>query len=244
MEIEKDVQTILADIFEPLLMKENIGDSPIPTFDDAVAFAKLLLTNPLEEDFQRFLVDRHHLVLRATQSGDDNTQGLLSKPPIGIFKKADFCVFRIGQGGCSIIFVEIENAIDILFNKDLTFSKKMRVARNQVDDWKQYIATSHGTVVKDLVKILKESPMYPEKSPTGSFRLREPERIEQAWNGFGGYENCYIGYYIIIGRWSKLSQEEKERLIYLNNENRANGVYIRTYEQIIRKAFDGPEFPW
>ncbi len=244
MEVDKEVARVLADIFDPLLMKENIGDSPVPKFEDAVEFANLLLSNPREEDFQQFLVRRHQLVLRATQSGDDNTQGLLAKPSIGIFHKADFAVFRTGQGGCSVIFVEIENAADRIFNKDLTFSKKMRIARKQVDDWKQYLASNYGTVVRDLITVLKESPLYPEKSATGSFRLDTPERIENAWRGFGGYESCYFGCYIIIGRWSQLTKEEKGRMIYINNELRANGVYIRTYEQMIRKAFDGPEFAW
>lgn len=70
------------------------------------------------------------------------------------------------------------------------------------------------------------------------------KELKNVWQGFGGNENCQIDYLIIIGRWGKLTDREKKRLLYLNQTNNGLNLRIRTYDNFIRKAIEGPNIFW
>ena len=110
-------------------------------------------------------------------------------------------------------------------------------------DWHQWIMANRSTFIRDTVSRAMSLPVFPARSDNGSFALKDAEYLEASWRGFGGFENAHVRYVVIIGRWGLLSREHRERLVFLNQEN--NSLYsIRTYDQLMRKAFEGPEIFW
>lgn len=57
--------------------------------------------------------------------------------------------------------------------------------------------------------------------------------IEKAWRDFGGITDPFFTYTAIVGRWSKLDDAGKARIMQRNQ----NGPYkIHTFEQLARNA--------
>ena len=78
-------------------------------------------------------------------------------------------------------------------------------------------------VVKTILKAAK-------KGEKGNFIYCSKNQLEALWNGFGGNEYCTFEYLIVLGRWSKLNEREKQRLMYLNNSfHQINLIQISTF---------------
>jgi len=243
----KEIENILNEIFAPTVLPDEIPKSKFykqPTFKDVQEIAKLVLSDTSEESFQKFFNKNPHFLFRAIPSSGDTIFGLLIKPPIGNFFYADYAIITIGQGGCGVTLIELERPSDKLFTKKLTPAKKLQTALGQIDDWNEWLINNKQTFSNTILELLKKAPLYPNTDKKGSFKCMSNNKIENGWKGFGGYDECYIGNMLVISRWSKLSDKEKKRLVFYNSKNRQNYFQIRTYEQLIRKGFDGPNMYW
>lgn len=210
-----------------------------PGFNDIYDYAKVLSKAKKEEDLQLFLSKNPKFLLGVIGSGGDTDFAFITKPPIGSKYKADFITLKIGQGGGVINFVEIEKIDAKLYTKQGTPSKDLQKAISQVTNWKEWIIKNQITYVPDLIKTAVALPQYPEISPNRSFKLRPKEESEITWKAFGGIEHPHFAYTIIIGRWSKLNEYERERLTFNNSQE--NTFYnVITYDQLARRAYDRP----
>jgi hypothetical protein len=230
-------QQVLADIFTGTLdlnVLKTKGPVLFTEFDDLAALAELLSQTPSEEALQILLTARPQLLFGAFGYGQ-NDLAFITKPQIGTSYRADFAVLSYDQGGCDVYLIELEPSHTALFTRDDTPARRLQGALGQVRDWDQWIKVNHQTFTRDLIRGAQSLPIYPERSANGSFLLVEPDRLEQTWRSFGGYELGGIKYSIIIGRWSQLSQAHRERLVYLNRHDGAL-QQIRTYEQLARLA--------
>lgn len=242
----KQFQEILGEIFDPLLLK---GDVPIkkisaaPTFEQIKEYAKLIIKNSGEEKFQKLFANNENILLRGTIESDETILGVIAKPPIGIQNFADFVIISVGQGGAKITLIELENPSDRLFTKKLTPANKLQSAIGQVTDWDIWIEKNSDTFKNDLLDYLKKQPKYPNKSNNGSFIVCSKSQLVKTWNAFGGNEGCHISFLIIIGRFGRLTEEEKQRLYHLNKKNNQR-IKFRTFDNYIRKAIDGPKYFW
>ena len=135
--------------------------------------------------------------------------------------------------------MKIEPSKEVLFTKKLTPGRRLQGAIGQVHDWAQWISRNKQTFVRETVDLAKRVPLYPGKAPNRSFRLWEPDHIEQAWLSFGGFDNTAIQYAIIIGRWARLAEEARQRLLFLNQKEHP-GRIIYTYDQVARRSYDRP----
>lgn len=241
------VNQIIKEIFEPFLLGDefpkHVLNAP-PTFNEIKEFAKLILEDESEESFQKYISKHPHFLFRLAPSTDDTNLGLLVKPPISNFNTADYGILSVSQGGCRIFLVEIERPSDNLFTNKLTPAQKLQTAIGQVHDWDQWIRNNQQAFVNTCFKLLKNSSKYPQKGKNGSFIYCDKNKLENTWNAFGGSEFCTLQYLIVIGRWSKLSEDQKKRLMYLNRNFGELNLRIRTYDNLVRKAIDGPKFLW
>ena len=242
--IDDKTEAVLRSIFHPALSetepKHLSSLQSQPEFDDLVALATQLAADAPEEALQQVLVERPKLLLRSLPSAGDMNLAFITKPAIGNSFRADFAVLSSGQGGCDIELVELERAIDPLFTRDGTPARRLQGAIGQVHDWHQWIVANQSTFIRDTVSRATSIPVFPRRSENGSFALKDSEYLEASWRGFGGFENAQMRYIIVIGRWGLLSREHRERLIFLNQQN--NSLYtIRTYDQLLRKAYEGPD---
>lgn len=210
-----------------------------PGFDDIYSYAEVLSNAEKEEDLQKYLACNPKFLLGAIGSGGDSDFAFIPKPSIGSHYKADFATLTIGQGGGAINMIELETPNTNLFTKQGTPSKVLQKAISQVTNWKAWISKSKITYVPDLLTHVKKLPLYPETSSNKSFQLSSPEKSEMIWKEFGGYDHPIFIYTIIIGRWSKLRNDEKERLTF-NNSQENSFFQIMTYEQLARRAYDRP----
>lgn len=245
--MDNKVETILQEIFDPLILGDEIKThklSKSPSFNEIHDFAELIGLDGTEESYQKFISEHPHFLIRTAVSTDESILGILAKPPIGNFHLADYAIFSISQGGCHIHLVEIEKPSDRLLTKKLTPANKLQTALGQVLDWEQYIQQNKQTFINSCMKLLKDSPKYPQKTEKGSFIYAAKNRIQSIWEGFGGIESCYFSYTIVIGRWAKLEDNEKRRLVFLNNGYSKQNIRIRTYDNLIRKAIEGPKYLW
>jgi len=244
---KSDLRKVLADIFDPSVLTTELPKHELnkpPSLKDIESLASLIAEEKEEESFQQFLSKNPHFLFRLTPSSDDTVLGFLNKPPISNFNIADFGIYIVNQGGCRVFLIEIERPSDKLFTKALTPAKKLQVALGQIHDWNEWLQTNRETFVRSSFKILKESPRFPKKRKNGSFIYCSPEHLEGSWAGFGGDHFCTFEYLILIGRWSKLSEREKNRLVYYNRSYESQNIKIRTYDNFIRKAIEGPRFFW
>lgn len=210
-----------------------------PSYAQLEEFADLLGSDPVEERLQKFLARNPQIVTGNYGWGDDSTLAFFVKPPVGNRFFADFSVLHFGQGGCSVHLVEIERSSHRLFNKDLSAGTPLRKAQKQVEDWHQWITVNKETFVHDALDAAKRLPPFPERAEGGSYRTRDSAAIEEAWQAFGGYEDPAFHYHVVIGRWSRLDNDEQRRLIFLNRQ--ANRLHdVTTYDQLARRAFDRP----
>lgn len=245
--ISKEVEKILAEIFDPSVLADDLPKDihfKPPTFMEIQEIAQLVYEDKSEETYQRFLSKHPHFLFRGTPWSGDYNCGLLIKPPISNFFNADFAIFTVGQGGCGITLVEIEKPSDKLFTKKLTPARKLQTAIGQIDDWNEWLISNKQTFVNTGLELLRRAPLFPKKSINGSFKTMQYKEIENSWRSFGGFDNCHIANLIIIGRWSKLSEGERKRLLFLNSKTRPIYFQIRTYDQLIRKGYDGPPMYW
>lgn len=218
---------------------ENITSSPY--FNEMASLARLLDAEPREEALQQFLTKHPQFLQRMSDYGDRNL-AFLTKPPIGTQRFADFALLSVSQGGAAIFLYEIEPSAARLFIKDKNPAKKFRIALGQVRDWFQIIEGDKGAFVSDMVRRATEVPRYPERAKNGSFRLCEAQDINNAWSAFSGWKYVDIISTVIIGRWSSLSANDRENLISFSKTQQVPRR-IFTYDQLIRRAYAGPEVP-
>jgi hypothetical protein len=240
--IDDETEKIINDIFgwHSGWLADDIRPVKLsPGFPDIRALAELLQTEPTEEQLQKFLEVRPQFLTGLCGQGDDSTLGLLTKPPVGTMNRADFSVFTVNQGGCGISLIEIERSGYPLFTQQGTASRYLQTALGQTLNWAEWIRPNEATFIRDSLNLLKESAEYLARSLNGSFRIFSSEHIDHAWKTFNGFENPYVEFVIIIGRWSCLSEAHRKRLIQLNRSN-GNRTTIRTYEQLARRAYDRP----
>jgi hypothetical protein len=93
--------------------------------------------------------------------------------------------------------------------------------------------------VRDLIDTSKRLPVLPERDSNGSFLLVRPDVLEGAWRGFGAFDHPRIRHSILIGRWSRLSEAHRQRLIYINRHDSAVHQ-ISTYDQVGRRSYVRP----
>jgi hypothetical protein len=244
---KEQIEKVINEIFDPFLlgdeMPAHILNSPV-TYQQITEFAALIIQDKSEESFQQYLAQNPNFLFRLAPSTDDTNLGFIAKPPISNFNTADFGIFSVSQGGARIFLVEIERPSDQLFTQKLTPAQKLQIAIGQVQDWDQWIRANRQTFINTCFKILRASPKYPDKSHNGTFIYTDADNIEATWNAFGGSEYCNIEYLIVIGRWSHLSKEQKDRFMYLNTQYHNLNLRIRTYDNLVRKAIEGPKFFW
>lgn len=245
--ISKKTTNILSEIFDPTILSETSKKNihfKAPNFKELTQIATLISNNSNEEAFQKFFSKYPNFLFRSSHAAGDPIVGILSKPPIGNFYKADFAILTHGQGGCGISLIELENPSDNLFTKKLTPAKKLQNSIGQITEWNELLLTEKKSFVNTTLELLYESPLFPDKSHNGSFRTSSPSQIKKTWDAFGGFDDCHIGNIIVIGRWSNLNVKERKRLLFHNHKKNQNFFQIRTYDQIIRMGLDGPSIVW
>jgi len=95
--ITKNVEKILAEIFDPNVLADELPKSTHlkpPTFKEIQEIANLVLKDKTEETFQQFFSIHPHFLFRSAPSSGDLNCGLLIKPPI--------CNFFVQPGSSSI----------------------------------------------------------------------------------------------------------------------------------------------
>jgi len=173
---------------------------------------------------------------------DSSELAFLTKPRIGPNYVADFAIVGANQGGAGLRLIEIEPASSPLFTQKLTPAQRYQSAIGQVTEWGEWIARNERTFVSDVIRLAMSLPMWPNRSANGSFRRCDPYSLEQTFSAFGGFDMPFIDYKVIVGRWSELSSEETDRLIYLNTKAHKFATY--TYDQVARQAFERPITHW
>lgn len=234
---------ILAQIFTPSLgWSENEQEilKICPSYSDVEALANLLKDEPGEEKLQQFLENYPQFLTGLCGWGYDCPIAFVVKPPVGAYI-ADFAILAYGQGGCGIYLIEIKRSVEHLYTKSGETAKKLREAVRQVEDRNRWLTTKTNlqTFTSDILDCVKNLPRYPKRSTNQSFKLLENSEIEGAWKSFGGYDSPIVNHVIIIGRWAKLLEYERKRLIHHNQNN--NQLYrIFTYDQVARYGIDRP----
>jgi Shedu protein SduA, C-terminal len=240
--VSDDVRKVLGEIFD--------GSGGIPdlqpkqpvlfgSFEDTIALAELLAGDSSEEELQRLFTARPQILLGAFGYAQDTDLAFLTKPPIGTQFRADFATLSYDQGGCEVHLVEIERAEATLFTRADTPARDLQTAMGQVRDWDQWIRQNQHTFIRDLIDSCEQLPLFPNRADNGGFRLVAPEVLEGAWRGFGGFDHPQVRYSILIGRWSRLSEAHRQRLIYMNRHD--NAVHqISTYDQVARRSYVRP----
>lgn len=245
---KKDIEIVLNEIFDPYILGDENKLPPLsiaPTFKEIKALVELMVVDKSEESFQVFLSKHSHFLFRLAPSTEESVLGMLTKLPISNFNFSDFAIFTVSQGGCKLTLIEIERPNDKLFTKKLTPASKLQTAIGQIHDWDEWLKNNFSTFLNTAFRKLDECEPYSEKKKiTGSFINGTIKEIKNVWQGFGGNEGCRLEYLIIIGRWSKLTEREKKRLLYLNQATNGVNLRIRTYDNFIRKAIEGPNIFW
>lgn len=203
-------------------------------------FAALLATDPTEESLQQFLSRRPQFLLGLFGSRDIGDLCFLCKPPVGTDFYADFALLGYSQGGCSITLVELEPSDAVLFTRSRTPAKRLQTAIGQINDWRRWIERNTDTFVRDMVNRGQRAPMYNPSESNTSVRFVEADVLRDLWDGFSGFTDCSVGYAVVIGRWSKLSREDR---VLLMDHNQAPGIHysLRTYDQLARQALSRPD---
>lgn len=247
MKLPENPEEILNQIFSPELgwFSPDKGVlSYCPNYTDLKALANLLGQEPQQEEvLQQFLEEYPQFLTGICGRGYDSPLAFLVKPSIGNLFNADFAVLSYGQGGCGIHLVEIKLSIEKIYTKEGTQSGKLREAVSQIENRSIWIKNGGNiqTFVKDKIAYAKQLPQYPKRHINNSFRFKSSEEIEEAWRKFGGYDYPFVKHIIVIGRWAKISEQDRTRLILHNRDN--NQLYsIFTYDQLARRGFDRPSF--
>jgi Domain of unknown function (DUF4263) len=214
-----------------------------PTYGEVLDFAELIANEPSEEELQSFISSHPRLLMGIFGFSDDSILAVIAKPSIGGHFFADFGVLLFGQGGCTVALVELEPVNARIFTKRLSPASRYQQSIAQVQEWNDWIRRNIRTFVEDTVTGAMLLPLFPEKSHNGSFRTKPSQFIQEMWRGFGGFDDPYILNTIVIGRWSKLGNDE--RLRFLSNNRHNSKLYqTYTYEQIIRRGIERPYGKW
>lgn len=245
---KKEIELVLNEIFDPYILGDENKLPPLskaPTFKEIKELIELMIADRNEESFQSFLSRHSHFLFRLAPWTEESVLGMLTKLPISNFNFSDFAIFTVSQGGCRLTLIEIERPNDKLFTQKLTPAKKLQTAIGQIHDWDEWLKGNFTSFLNTAFRKLEECKPYSEnKRITGSFINASMKELKNVWQGFGGNESCRIDYLIIIGRWSKLTDREKKRLLYLNQTKDGLNLRIRTYDNFIRKAIEGPNIFW
>jgi hypothetical protein len=239
-------QAVLVEILDqqrPYVEGESeIGREMSPAFAQLTQLASLLASDVHEEELQRFLGEHPEFLLGFVPRSAGIELAFLVKPPIGTQYRADFAILTTGQGGSRMYLFELEPSTAKLFTQPLTEADTLRRSLGQIRDWQQWIAENKATFTRDMLRLAREAPQYPERSHNGSFRLYDGDRLMNMWGGefgYGSFDEPGASYTIIIGRWANLTSDERKRLVFLNRE-RSSGAQILTYDQVARAAYHRP----
>lgn len=207
---------------------------PAPDARDLYALCNLLAEDPSEERLQCLLEERPGFITGLVGGPDNADLAVLFKPQVGFQYKADFAVLQAHQGGAVAWLIEIETAHENLFTRFGNPARRLAFALKQVEDWKIWIEREPLAYARELVRFAKGMKPFDEHVPgRQGFRLCDPERLEETWRSFGGYEQPLFRYALIIGRWSRLADSEKVRIINRNRQD-AGSVRLYTFEQLAR----------
>lgn len=209
--------------------------APSPQASDLFELCNLLAGETPEEDLQKYF-ERNPGYLTAMYGSNDNADlAVLYKPYVGTQYRADFCVLQAFQGGSTAHLIEIESCHERLFTKALTPARRLQGALGQVENWQSWIETNAQHYSRELIRMAQDLPMLGDAVDTSKgVRFAEREDVETIWRGFGGFEAPSFSYGIVIGRWSKLTPDERRRLIERNR--RSEGLSIFTFEQLARQS--------
>ena len=209
---------------------------PSPGPAELYALCNLLAARPSEEKLQLFLEQNVGFLTSLVGTADNADLAILFKPPVGTRYRADFCVLQAFQGGSVAHLIEIETSHERLFNQAGSPARRLATALHQIDNWRMWINRNPVHYARELVLLAQAVPLSGDQTPgAAGVRLTDAQKLKQVWSGFGGFEEPFFSYTIIIGRWSKLTDFEKERLISRNRHGESQ-TKIFTYEQIARLA--------
>jgi hypothetical protein len=240
--MQKDTATILSEIFNADTGYARTDADVLqtcPNYADLVSFAELLSSDPREEVLQQFIEQHPQFLMGLYGWGDDSVLAFLTKPAIGVRFRADFGLLQCGQGGCCIHLVELEPSTERLFTQDGHRAHRHNSALTQCRDWNSWFHPNKATFVRDVLDIVRTLPLYPDRSPNGSFRRRDYGSIEAAWRGFSGFDDPFIQCTVVIGRWSQMTPDERRHLLTQNRHDDKLARVI-TYEQLARTAYERP----
>lgn len=244
--VDERTHAVLTEILDqqnPYLDEEGTRSSePGPGFSQLTQFASLLARDVHEEELQTFLAHHPEFLLGFVPRSAGIELAFLAKPPIGTQYRADFAILTTGQGGSSTYLFELEPASARLFTKPLTEADTLRRSLGQIRDWQQWIDENKSAFTRDMLRLAREAPLHPERSETGSFRLFDGDKLTNMWggeHGYGSFDEPGAIYTIIIGRWARLTSDERKRLIFLNRQG-SSGASILTYDQVARAAYHRP----
>lgn len=211
-----------------------------PGFTQLKSLAALLASEPAEEALQQYLQGNPHFLMSLFGSSDDGDLALFAKPRVGTSYIADFGLLLYGQGGAGLHLVEIERSSVPLFTSKGTPSRYLQAALGQVDDWHQWSRGIELSFLRETVEAAKKLPLYnADEDHHRGFRFKSPEQLDEHFRGFGGFDYPSISYSIIIGRWAKLSEAHRKRLVFMNTQ-RDDRVKVFTYDQLARQALVRP----
>ncbi len=209
---------------------------PTPAAPQLYEICELLAKAPGEEQLQLFLEKNVGFLTSLLGTPDNSDLAVLFKPSVGTQYRADFCVLQASQGGALAHLFEIETSHERLFNRKGTSARRLSQAENQIENWRIWINRNAVHYAKELIRESQHVPMLGQHvEGSRGVRLADPERIERIWTTFGGFDEPFFSYTIIIGRWSDLSSDDKRRLISRNRHGNSH-LRIFTYEQVARLA--------
>ena len=209
---------------------------PTPTANELYAICELLATQPREEALQVFLEQNVGFLTCLLGTPDNTDLAILFKPPVGTQYRADFCVLQASQGGAIAHLFEIETSHERLFNQKGTSSLRLSSAENQVENWRIWINANAVHFAKELIREAQKLPLLGQEMPGDrGVRFTDGQQIERLWSSFGGFDEPFFSYTIIVGRWSDLSAQDKRRLTSRNRHGSSH-LKIFTYEQVARLA--------
>ena len=190
--------------------------------------------SPKEELLQQYLEGNIGYSTGLFGSPDNSDLAVLFKPNVGIQFRADFCVLQAHQGGAVAHLVEIESCHERLFTNDGKPSRRLSGALAQLEDWRICIGANSSYHSGEFVRSAMETRLLSDDGQTTrGVRFVKAESLKRIWSAFGGMDEPFFTYTVLIGRWSCLSPNEKARII---NRNRSGGPKIYTYEQVARNA--------
>lgn len=177
-----------------------------------------------ERQVARFLRANPRLLFWTFFSLGGHLQYVVPEFGLGKSLKCDFLLMQSYSTGWNVKFVELEPVDDRILNKDLTPSRRLRLAQKQIVQWQDYAyhdSPSLRTQLADVARkcdILKEVKGDLEPTSFSGKRLRDPKTY------------ISITYYIVIGRRNKLSEEMRQHLNAMCNHSRCE---IATYDRFV-----------